>query len=54
MAKLTPQEREQRLRDINVDIIINESGPPLPIELDQKDLTKLHEAGFEVPGFDEK
>lgn len=54
MAKLTPQEREQRLRDINVDIIINDSGPPLPIELDAKDMTKLHEAGFEVPGFDEK
>lgn len=54
MAKLTPAERQQRLRDINVDIIINDSGPPLPIELDEKDLTKLHDAGFEVPGFDKK
>ncbi len=52
MAKLTPEEREQRLRDINVDIIINDSGPPLPIELNEKDMKKLHEAGFDVPGMD--
>ena len=51
MAKLTPEEREQRLHDLNVDLIVNNSGPPLPIELDKKDMEKLSKAGFEVPGF---
>lgn len=51
LAKLTPEEREQRLHDLNVDLIVNNSGPPLPIELDKKDMEKLSKAGFEVPGF---
>ncbi len=54
LAKLTPEEREQRLRDINTDIIINNSGPPLPITLDQRDMEKLSNAGFDVPGFEKK
>lgn len=54
LAKLTPKEREQRLHDINTDIIINNSGPPLPIELNQRDMEKLSEAGFDVPGVDKK
>ena len=54
LAKLTPKEREQRLHDINTDIIINNSGPPLPIELNQRDMEKLSNAGFDVPGADKK
>ncbi len=54
IAKLTPKEREQRLHDINTDIIINNSGPPLPIELNQRDMEKLSNAGFDVPGVDKQ
>lgn len=54
IAKLTPKERDQRLRDINTDLIINNSGPPLPITLDERDMEKLSNAGFDVPGFDKK
>lgn len=49
MAALSPEERERRLHDINTDLIISGSGPPLPIELDDRDMQKLREAGFEVP-----
>ena len=48
MAALTPEEREQRMHDIAVDIIVNESGPPLPVELNERDLDRLEEEGFEV------
>jgi len=54
LAKLTPKEREQRLHDINTDLIINNSGPPLPITLDERDMEKLSNAGFDVPGFEKK
>lgn len=54
LAKLTPEERERRLHDINVDLIINDSGPPLPMELDDEDLRKLEEAGFDVPSQEER
>ena len=50
LAKLTPEERERRLHDLNVDLIINNSGPPLPITLDEHDMKKLSDAGFDVPG----
>ena len=50
MAKLTPEEREQRMHDIAVDIIINDSGPPLPIDLNESDLRRLEDAGFDVSG----
>ena len=49
MAALTPEQRERRLHQINVDIIKNNSGPPLPIELDAEDRAELREAGFEMP-----
>lgn len=49
MASLTPEQRERRLHRINVDIIKNNSGPPLPIELDAEDRAELREAGFDVP-----
>ena len=49
MAALTPEQRERRLHQINVDIIKNNSGPPLPIELDAEDRAELREAGFDVP-----
>ncbi len=48
MAALSPEEREKRLHEINTDLIINGGGPPLPIELNEEDLDKLHEAGFDV------
>ena len=48
MAALTPEEREQRMHDIAVDIIVNDSGPPLPVELNDRDLDKLEDAGFDV------
>ena len=48
MAALTPEEREQRMHDIAVDIIVNDSGPPLPIELNDRDLDRLEEEGFDV------
>ena len=48
MAALTPEEREQRMHDIAVDIIVNESGPPLPVELNERDLDRLEEEGFDV------
>ena len=48
MAALTPEEREQRIHDIAVDIIVNDSGPPLPVDLNDRDLDKLEEAGFDV------
>ena len=50
LAKLTPEERDRRLHDLNVDLIINDSGPPLPITLDTQDMQKLSDAGFDVPG----
>ena len=50
MAALTPEQRERRMHDINLDIIMNNSGPPLPIELDEEDERRLEEAGFEIPG----
>ena len=49
MAALTPEERDRRLHDINLDIIVNGKGPPLPLELDAEDRAKLREAGFDVP-----
>ena len=49
MAALTPEERERRLHDINLDLIINDKGPPLPIDLDAEDRARLREAGFELP-----
>ena len=49
MAAMTPEQRDRRLRDINLDIIINDKGPPLPIELDAEDRAQLREAGFEMP-----
>ena len=52
-AALTPEEKKQRLHDTNVDIILNNSGPPLPIELTQGDMKKLHDGGMHVPGFSE-
>ena len=48
MAALTPEEREQKMHDIAVDIIVNDSGPPLPIELNDRDLDRLEEEGFDV------
>ena len=54
MAALTPEQRERRMHDINVDIIINGSGPPLPIELDDEDLRRLEAAGFEIPSEEER
>ena len=48
MAALTPEEREQRMHDIAVDIIVNDSGPPLPIELNDRDLDRLEAEGFDV------
>lgn len=50
LAKLTPEQRERRLHDLNVELIINDSGPPLPITLDAQDMKKLSDAGFDVPG----
>ena len=49
MASLTPEERDRRLHDINVDIIMNGKGPPLPLDLDAEDRAKLRDAGFDVP-----
>lgn len=49
LAKLTPEERERRIHDLNVELILNDQLP-LPIELDEKDLVKLKAAGFDVPG----
>jgi len=49
MERLTPEERERRMQDIAVDIIVNDSGPPLPIELNEESMQKLRDAGFEVP-----
>ena len=49
MASLTPEERDRRLHDINVDIIVNGKGPPLPLDLDAEDRAKLRDAGFDVP-----
>jgi hypothetical protein len=54
LAKLTPEERERRLHDLNVELIISDGGPPLPLELDEHDKKKLSEAGFDVPGFTPK
>ena len=49
MAALTPEQRDRRIRDINLDIIVNDKGPPLPIQLDAEDRARLREAGFDVP-----
>ena len=54
MAALTPEEREQRMHDIAVDIIVNESGPPLPVELNERDLDRLEAEGFDVAGVREE
>lgn len=48
MATLTPEEREQRMHDIAVDIIVNDSGPPLSVELNERDLDRLEAEGFDV------
>lgn len=54
MAALTPEQRERRMHDINLDIIMNNSGPPLPIELDEEDERRLEEAGYEIPPPEER
>lgn len=48
MSSLSPDELEKRLHDINTDLIISGNGPPLPIDLNDEDLDKLHDAGFDV------
>jgi hypothetical protein len=48
MASLTPEERDQRMHDIAVDIIVNASGPPLPVVLNDRDVDRLEEEGFDV------
>ena len=54
LEALTPEQRERRMHEINLDIIMNGKGPPLPIELDDDDIKKLREAGFEVPDEEER
>lgn len=54
LAKMTPEQRERRMRDINLDIIISGKGPPLPVELDEEDVERLKEAGFEIPSEEER
>ena len=48
MSSLSPDELEKRLHDINTDLIISGNGPPLPIDLNDEDRDKLHDAGFDV------
>ena len=48
LSKMTAEEREKQLRDYNMQLIISGDGPPLPIELNREELTKLGEEGFDV------
>ena len=48
LSKMTAEEREKQLRDYNMKLIITGDGPPLPIELNREELTKLGEEGFDV------
>ncbi len=51
LAKMTPEERKQYFRRINMEIIKTGSGPPLPIELNESEMRELAEEGFAVPGY---
>lgn len=51
MESLTPEEREQRLRNYNMELIRTGGGPPLPIELKPEELQQLANEGFDVPGY---
>ncbi len=48
ISRLSPEERERRMQDIAVDVIVN-GGKPLPVDLDAESARKLREAGFDVP-----
>lgn len=48
MSKLTAEEREQKLRAYNMELIRTGNGPPLPIELNREELVQLGEEGFDV------
>ena len=48
MAKLSPGERERRMHEAAVDIILKGGEPPLPVELNAEDLARLKAAGFTV------
>ncbi|MBR1609709.1 MAG: hypothetical protein IJ678_08870, partial [Kiritimatiellae bacterium] len=54
LAALTPEQRERRMHEINLDIIMNGKGPPLPIDLDDEDVRVLKDAGFEIPPEEER
>lgn len=51
MSNMTPEQRERRLHDLNVEIIANGDAPPLPITLDEQDMKKLSDKGFAIPGY---
>lgn len=50
LEAMTPEEREQHLRKVNMDLIRSGDGPPLPIELNQEEMEQLASEGFAVPG----
>lgn len=50
LEAMTPEEREQHLRQVNMDLIRSGDGPPLPIELTQEEMEQLAAEGFAVPG----
>lgn len=54
LEAMTPEQRERRMHEINLDIIMNGKGPPLPIDLDEEDVKKLEAAGFEIPSQEER
>ena len=47
-AREERRKEMERMHDIAVDIIVNDSGPPLPIELNDRDLDRLEAEGFDV------
>lgn len=50
LEAMTPEEREQHLRQVNMDLIRSGDGPPLPIELTREEMEQLASEGFAVPG----
>lgn len=50
LEAMTPEERNQHLRQVNMDLIRSGDGPPLPIELNREEMEQLASEGFAVPG----
>jgi len=49
VERLTGEALQKHLRDLNMEMIRSGSGPPLPIELTEDEVSQLAAEGFEIP-----